>query len=116
MKIKIFKTLCAAAALIFSATSLNAQQSFTEVPAMKAVWIKSVKAGADNAGYWDLPGKMKRGEFKKGANVAVWQSDGGEDQQFVFVKRENDTYSIQSYNGFGTVDVAGGNNADGVNI
>ena len=53
MKIRFLKTLCAAAvALIFSAPSLNAQQSFSEVPAMKAVWIKSVKAGAGNAGYW----------------------------------------------------------------
>ncbi len=114
---KKFKQLCiSAAVLVLFATTLNAQQSFSEVPTMRAVWVKSVQAGNVNAGYWDLPGKMKRGEFKKGANVGVWQSDGGEDQQFVFVKRENDTYSIQSFNGFGTVDIAGGNNADGVNI
>jgi hypothetical protein len=85
----------------------------SSVPTGRYFFIKSAQAGNQNLGYWDQPGTP--GQFKQGDNLGLWALDRGVDQQFTFVPAGGEWYYIRARNG-GFVDVAGGNNGDGVNI
>jgi len=88
-------------------------QAYEKPPLNSYFYIKSVKSGYQNRGYWDQPGKPSR--FRRGANLSVYSRDGGADQQFRFVNAGNGSYFIVSRNG-GYVDVDNNGYRNGTNI
>ena len=114
LKVKIFSLpviLCIAFMMLSMQES--SASGFDAPPQKSYYFIKSVKSGGWNRGYWDQPGHPKR--YKQGHNIAVWAKDGGADQQFRFISAGGGWYYIRSANG-GYVDIENGRNRDGVNI
>jgi len=100
--------------LLISTSLINASY-YDNPPTGKYFFIKSVKTGRVDRGYWDQGGRPKR--YKKGANLKVWSKDRtfNKDQQFRFIPAGNGYYYIRSANE-GYIDIAGGKNSNGVNV
>lgn len=77
----------------------------------KYYYIKAYNSKAENAGYWDLPGKNPR--YKKGARIQLWSMDGGNDRKYMLTPNGKGWSYISPKNASfgrifrGTVDIFG---------
>lgn len=98
------------AALLFSVAEVDAQRrgkrtQKVEISLEDAVFhIRNVKSGK----YIDISGTENSDKAKKnGANVQLWDLDGGADQKFKFVNAGNGYYHIQAQHKKMNLDVHG---------